>query len=342
VHIWDLWNQRDWPDYREYRPRFVAEFGWQGPPSWSTLNRSIGDDPLTPESPGMQVHQKAAEGNLKLAAGLIPHAPLPSEMPDWHWAMQLNQARAVGTALEHFRSLAPLCGGSIVWQLNDCWPVTSWAAIDGDGREKPLLAAIRHAYADRLVTIQPREGGLAVVLSNETSSPWQARVAVERVDAAGRVLDTDALEADLPPWGSATLALAERIAAGGDPARELVRATVAGARPAWWFFSDYREAALAPAELSVRTRPSPRGLEVDITAHTLVRDLAILPDLIDVDATVDDQLVHLLPGDSVTFEVIADRRMDPAALAAPGVIRTGNDLVAGPARLTIESKEAVA
>jgi beta-mannosidase len=342
VHIWDLWNQRDWPDYREYRPRFVAEFGWQGPPTWATLTRSISDDPLTPESPGMQVHQKAADGNAKLAGGLIAHAPLPVDMPDWNWAMQLNQARAVGTALEHFRSLAPLCGGSIVWQLNDCWPVTSWAAIDGDGREKPLLAAIRHAYADRLVTIQPRDDGLAVVLSNETPQPWQPKVVVERVDAAGNVLATDTLEADVLPWAATTLALAGSIAVASDPARELVRARAVAALPAWWFFSDYREALLEPAEVSVRTLPTLRGLEVEITAHTLVRDLAILPDLIDVDAAVDDQLVHLLPGQSVTFEVIADRRLDPAALAVPGVIRTGNDLVAGPARVTLETKEAVA
>ena len=50
MHVWDLWNQKDWPHYRDTAPRFVAEFGWQGPPAWSTLTRSISDDPLTPES----------------------------------------------------------------------------------------------------------------------------------------------------------------------------------------------------------------------------------------------------------------------------------------------------
>ncbi|GAB3171859.1 hypothetical protein GCM10027059_40790 [Myceligenerans halotolerans] len=161
MHSWDLWNQLDWPHYRDTVPRFMAEFGWQGPPAWTTLRRSVGDMPLTPESPGMQVHQKAMEGNKKLTAGLVPHVPLPDDMEDWHWAMQWNQAVAVRTAVEHLRSWAPRCTGSVVWQLNDCWPVTSWAAVDGDERPKPLLYALAHAHADRLVTVQPRPAGRA-------------------------------------------------------------------------------------------------------------------------------------------------------------------------------------
>ena len=139
MHIWDLWNEKDWPHYRDYRPRFVSEFGWQGPPTWSTLTRSISDDPLTPESPGMIVHQKAIEGNVKLTNGLLPHYRLPEDMETWHWAMQLNQANAITAALEHFRSHMPHTMGAVVWQLNDCWPVTSWAAIDGDGRAEAAL-----------------------------------------------------------------------------------------------------------------------------------------------------------------------------------------------------------
>lgn len=81
-HLWDLWNEKDYPHYRDHRPRFVAEFGWQGPPTWSTLTGSISDDPLTPGSPGMIVHQKAAKGNDKLTDGLVAHFPLPDDMAD--------------------------------------------------------------------------------------------------------------------------------------------------------------------------------------------------------------------------------------------------------------------
>ena len=36
MHIWDVWNQVDYTTYRKYKPRFVSEFGFQGPPAWST------------------------------------------------------------------------------------------------------------------------------------------------------------------------------------------------------------------------------------------------------------------------------------------------------------------
>nr|BFE84482.1 hypothetical protein GCM10020093_070830 [Planobispora longispora] len=59
--------------------------------------------------------------------------------------------------------------GTIVWQLNDCWPVTSWAAVDGDGRRKPLWYALRRVYADRLLGVL--DGVVAVV--NDGDEPWR-------------------------------------------------------------------------------------------------------------------------------------------------------------------------
>ena len=61
--------------------------------------------------------------------------------------------------------------GAIVWQLNDCWPVTSWAAVDGDGRRKPLWYALRDAYADRLLTVQPRTGAELLPAAPTRSRP---------------------------------------------------------------------------------------------------------------------------------------------------------------------------
>ena len=37
--------------------------------------------------------------------------------------------------------------GALVWQLNDCWPVTSWALIDAAGTPTPAWHAVRRALA---------------------------------------------------------------------------------------------------------------------------------------------------------------------------------------------------
>ncbi|RPF20209.1 glycoside hydrolase family 2 protein [Myceligenerans xiligouense] len=354
MHSWELWNQLDWPHYRDTVPRFMAEYGWQGPPAWTTLRRSVGDTPLTPESPGMQVHQKAMEGNKKLTAGLVPHVPLPDDMEDWHWAMQWNQAVAVRTAVEHLRSWAPRCMGSVVWQLNDCWPVTSWAAVDGDERPKPLLYALAHAHADRLVTIQPRpagsgaHAGMAAVVVNDSDEPWTGELVLRRLAYDGTELAEARSSFAAAPRGIATVPVPAAVATPGDTGSELIVASAGDVRGTW-FFTEPRDSALAAPDLDARVEPAGDGrLAVRVTARNLVRDLTLLADKARPDAVADQALVTLLPGETTTFEVTfgawpgggaaADRggrrsgtdAPDPAVLTAPRVLRSLNQLVGSP------------
>jgi beta-mannosidase len=327
IHEWEVWNRQDYPAYRDAIPRFIAEFGWQGPPTWSTLTRALSDDPLTPESPGMLVHQKAQEGNDKLTDGLVPHLPFPATMADWHWAMQLNQARAVAFGIEHYRSWSPRTGGTVVWQLNDCWPVTSWAAVDGDGRVKPLWHALRSAYADRLVTIQPRDGGLAAVLVNDSDEEWSGELVVRRVAFDGVDLATQSVDADVAPRSTASYAIASAVAEAGTPERELISAAVGGIRGIWPFTED-RDAALAAADVAIDARADGDDTIVTVTARNYVRSLTVLADRLSPDAWADEGLITLLPGDSATIRlhgVVADS----TAVSRSDVLRTANELVTG-------------
>ncbi|MFE5337916.1 glycoside hydrolase family 2 protein [Isoptericola sp. NPDC056573] len=342
MHSWELWNREDWPHYRDVVPRFMAEFGWQGPPTWSTLVRSVSDDPLTPESPGMQVHQKAASGNDKLTDGLLAHLPLPDDMDDWHWAMSWNQATAVQVAVEHLRSWSPRCMGSVMWQLNDCWPVTSWAAVDGDGRPKPLLHALAHAHADRLVTIQPRSasGGepvgdgtdvLAVVVVNDTDQAWGGELVVRRLGFDGTARAELRVPVEVGQRGTWTF-LPDRVSTRfADAAAELLVADLDDAR-GLWFPAEPRDSALAAPRLETEVLVADDGLTVRVTAENLVRDLTLLVDKVCPDARVDDMLVTLLPGESVDVRVTVPDgvRVDPDALVAPHVLRSLNQLVGAP------------
>ncbi|WP_439693820.1 glycoside hydrolase family 2 protein [Curtobacterium sp. SP.BCo] len=326
VHLWELWNRVDYPHYRDTVPRFVAEFGWQGPATWSTINQSISDAPLTPESPGMIWHQKAQDGNDKLTDGLVAHLPLPDHTEDWHWAMSLNQANAVAFAIEHWRSWSPKNTGSIVWQLNDCWPVTSWAAVDGYGRAKPLLYALKHVYADRLVTIQPREHGLVAAIVNDAATPWSGDVALTRRSYDGTELATETVTVSVPARSTQTIDVPADVAAFGDAPVELLIAELDGER-GFWFPVEQRDSPLPPADLRTEVVAVDGGYDVSVTAASLVRDLALLVDKVDVDATVDDMIVTLLPGDAVTFRVATTKTLTPEQLTSASVLRTSNQLV---------------
>ena len=332
MHIWDVWNQLDYTRYRSYQPRFVAEFGFQGPPAYATLRRSVSDQPLAPDSPGVLHHQKADDGNGKLNRGLEGHLPTPRNFDDWHYATQLNQARAIQFGVEHLRSLRPLCWGAIVWQLNDCWPVTSWAAVDGDGRRKPLWYALRRAYADRLLTIQPRSvagspdtEGLALIAVNDARGTWTGPVDVTRYSFDGTPLARFSVELAVPAGGVQLTTLPAEIT---EPATRPAELLVAGSGPdrAYWWFVEDVEADHRSAGFDAQTVRVDGGYQVRVSARTLLRDLVIYPDRLDPAAEVDEAVVTLLPGEEFTFTVRSAAELDLTALTTPPVLRCVNQL----------------
>ncbi|MFG1909326.1 glycoside hydrolase family 2 protein [Kribbella sp. NPDC048928] len=325
MHIWDVWNQVDYTTYRDYKPRFVSEFGFQGPPAWSTLTSVVHDSPLDPYGEQMLVHQKAFEGNLKLERGLGEHLPKWSSIDDWHWTTQLNQARAVAYGIEHFRSLFPLNTGAIVWQLNDNWPVVSWAAVDGHGIRKPLWYALKRVYADRLFTVQPRENGLVVAAHNDTDEAWSAEVTVTRRSTAadGKVLAQETFAVEIGARSAVVSDLPESVATPEDASAEYVE-VAAGEVTAYWYFVEDTGLQLAGDAYTATVTPTDGGYDVTVTATALVKDLALFPDRLDAAARVDSCLVTLSAGQSHTFHVIGASA--PEQVGVP-VLRSANDLV---------------
>jgi beta-mannosidase len=336
MHIWDVWNTDDYTRYRAYRPRFVAEFGYQAPPTYATLRRAVKDDPLAHDSPGMSHHQKAVDGDGKLRRGLRAHLPEPKDFDDWHYLTQVNQARAIAVGVEHFRALRPHCMGATVWQLNDCWPVTSWAAVDGDGRRKPLWYALRRSFAERLLTVQPTDDGLSLAAVNDGGDTWTAQVDVARLGLTGEPRAKTVVELVVPPRSAVGVPLPADVATADDPYAELLLAQVDGAAAgaggdpdggrAWWFFVEDRELAAPPAEFDAAVERAGHDLRVTVTARTMLRDLTIFPDRLAPAAGVDRALVTLLPGESATFTVTGAAGVDPAALTARPVLRCVNDI----------------
>jgi beta-mannosidase len=325
MHIWDVWNQLDYTHYRDHRPRFVAEFGYQAPPAMATLRRALGPAELDKDSPGMLAHQKADDGNLKLERGLDEHFGVPESFDDWHFLTQVNQARAIRLGIEHFRSMWPRCTGSVLWQLNDCWPAVSWSVIDSDGRRKPGWHALREAYRDRLLTVQPHHGGLAVTAVNDTALGWWEVVSLARVDLTGRVLASEQWSLAVGTREATRHVLPAEIASAEHPDRELIVVT-AGKIRALWFFGRDRDLAYPRPEFDARVRRDGDTALVTVEARTLLRDLCLFADRAAPGAEVDRALVTLLPGESATFTVRGAGDADPNALTRRPILRCVNDL----------------
>jgi beta-mannosidase len=250
---------------------------------------------------------------------------VPDSFADWHWATQLNQARAVGYAIDHYRRWWPRTAGAIVWQLNDCWPVTSWAAIDFEERPKPLWYAIRRAFAPRNVVFVTEDGTLSVAVLNDTNQAWQGELELSRQSLDGVTFANAKVGISVGPRASTPIALAAELSQPEDPRTEIIVARLDTLTRVHTFVEDI-ESALDPTPLDVEVMPSEDGFAVKVTARSLARDVTLLADRAAADATVDDALVTLPAGESTTFRLRTSARDLEQALDRPPVLRTANDL----------------
>ncbi|MFS0693829.1 glycoside hydrolase family 2 protein [Streptomyces nitrosporeus] len=305
-HSWEVWNRQDYAEYRANVPRFVSEFGWQAPPAMATLRRALPGEDLAPGSPGMLHHQKAEDGNGKLNRGVARHFALPEgDFDRWHYLTQLVQARAVAAGIEHWRSHWPVCAGTVVWQLNDCWPVSSWAAVDGDGRLKPLHHELRRVYADRLLTLQPEGEGLVLAAVNQSAREWRTEVSLRRVEADGTVVGRTVLEVAARARSVVRLPVPGALRPAGESGKEFLVADADGLRALHFPVADKDFGYVRPEfDIEVEAVGDGEGkVDIVVNAHTLVRDLLLQADRLGPSAVADRGLTTLLPGERVRIRL---------------------------------------
>jgi beta-mannosidase len=99
----------------------------------------------------------------------------------------VQQAEGIKISAEHLRRNRPRVMGSLYWQLNDCWPVASWASLDYYGRWKALHYYAKRFYAPVLVSPHEENSQLAIyVVSDLPQAIEGARLHLELVDFAGK------------------------------------------------------------------------------------------------------------------------------------------------------------
>jgi beta-mannosidase len=148
-HYWGVWHGKDpIEDFGKKIGRFNAEYGFQSFPEYNTLSTFSSKADWDLSSPVMKHHQKSYVGNdmiLKHAKRLYGN---PESFEDFIYYSQLTQAMAVSMAVAGHRIDAPRCGGTLYWQLNDCWPAPTWSSVDYNGNWKALQYRMRDDYLD--------------------------------------------------------------------------------------------------------------------------------------------------------------------------------------------------
>ena len=160
-HYWDVWHgEKPFTEYRKFFFRYASEFGFQSFPCLKSVEQFTLPDDRNIFSRVMERHQRNQAANGKILSYLSQTFRYPNSFDDLLYASQLMQAEAIRYGVEHWRRNRGRCMGAIIWQLNDIWPVASWASIDYYGRWKALHYAAKRFFAPVMISAE-EEGELS-------------------------------------------------------------------------------------------------------------------------------------------------------------------------------------
>jgi hypothetical protein len=101
------------------------------------------------------------------------------------------------------RRQRPRTMGSLYWQLNDCWPVASWASIDYYGRWKALHYYARRFYDDVLVSPFLHDDKVDIYVVTDKLQPLSGTIHTRLLDFSGKTLLDQSKEIQAPAQSSA-------------------------------------------------------------------------------------------------------------------------------------------
>ncbi|MBQ9032154.1 MAG: glycoside hydrolase family 2 protein [Parasporobacterium sp.] len=177
VHYWDVWHGgKPFTEYRKFHFRYLSEFGFQAFPAMKTIEAFTLPEDRNVYSYVMEKHQRNASANGKIAGYMAQTYLYPNSFEMFVYASQLLQAQAIRYGAEHFRRWRGRCMGTVIWQLNDCWPVVSWSSIDYYGRWKALHYYARRFFAPVLLSCE--EEGILTRDSNPNAEHYDVKKSV--------------------------------------------------------------------------------------------------------------------------------------------------------------------
>jgi beta-mannosidase len=195
MHYWSVWHEgKPFSAYYDVAPRFCSEFGYQSFPSVRTIRTYAKEEDFNVTSPVMEHHQRHPRGNSAITEMFTRYFRMPEGFENFVYLSQVQQAVAIKTAVEYWRSLRPTCMGTLYWQLNDNWPVCSWSSIEYDGSWKLLHYAARRFFSPLLLCAWIKEGQVEVMLVNDLPTEARATATVSVVEFGGKRLRKETLE----------------------------------------------------------------------------------------------------------------------------------------------------
>lgn len=210
AHLWQIWHgMQPIEAFRKYPARFLSEYGMESMPSMHTL-RTFTDD-IEPDlfSPVMRSHQKSVGGNEKIMFYLLAKYRNPAAFEDFIYLSQLVQSNTVRFATDCRRRSIGAQNGALFWQLNDCWPVASWAGIDYGKQLKAVMYHAREFNKPLCISNDYYKDRAELHVINEYPEPFSGRLEWKLSDFNGNEISSGYKKVNLKPVTAARFAIVD-------------------------------------------------------------------------------------------------------------------------------------
>ena len=188
-HYWGVWwGKEPFEIYKTKVPRFMSEYGFQGMPNIETLKKVVNEKDLNFNSEALKNHQKHPIGYETIREYMERDFVVPAKFEDYIYVSQLLQADGMKTAIEAHRRAKPYNMGSLYWQFNDCWPVTSWSSLDYYGNWKAFHYQAKRSFENVLISVNEENDAYKVHLINDNFEKYSDKLILELVSFDGKSL----------------------------------------------------------------------------------------------------------------------------------------------------------
>ncbi|WP_410771197.1 beta-mannosidase [Fontibacillus sp. BL9] len=315
VHYWGVWHAVEpFSNYNERIGRFMSEYGFQSFPELSSVLRYATEEQLELESDVMLAHQKNGRGNQLIKEYMEQYLPEPRDFKSFLYMSQVLQAEAIQIAIEAHRRNKPFCMGTLYWQMNDCWPVASWAGMDYYGRWKALQYIVRRSFREVMLSVVGGDAGKekdtdkdAVIFHavSDRQEELRAELHLSLYDFSGALLHEQSKAVNL---GADSAAEVYRVSAaellnGHDRSNAVLLASLeSGGRvldSQHFYFDSFRELKLPQAAIAVEEVPGSEGCAFTLKTDALARRVWLHAE---EEGIFSDNFFDLIPGRPVTVE----------------------------------------
>jgi beta-mannosidase len=309
MHYWQVWHAlAPIENYTQQFPRFMSEYGFQSFPEMRTIRTFAQPGDMDIRSATMQDHQKNHGGNERILSYMLRWYPEPKDFPSFVYLSQVLQAEAIKVGAEHLRRQRPNTMGSLYWQLNDCWPVASWASIDYYGRWKALQYYARRFYDDVIVSPFAHDGKVDVYVVSDNLRPLSGQIRWRLLDFSGKVLTEKTQDVQVPAQSSAVYFTLDQkeLLANADPKNsflvfDLSLGGQSVSRNLLFFDRMHNLDLPTSVHIEKSLENTNGGFSVTLRAPVLARSVYV--SFGDLDVQTADNYFDLLPGEPVTVKL---------------------------------------